>query len=153
MVNVALCLVIVGQIFIGTLVWAGAVAAFWVNALAVLGRRRRTVIDRVAGTVVVRPVVRARVPAHAVELALKTSDIAQVASLQGAEFAFVVARIAPKAFITGKVVCDAAQATGHQARESADVVMASALNSRVGQRAPALGTAGARLARQAWIEG
>ena len=51
---VACILLLEGQPIVGVLCWLIAVVAFWGNAFPLLGRRRRTLSDRVAGTVVVR---------------------------------------------------------------------------------------------------
>src|SRR4051794_31057342 len=69
----ALAVVTIGQLSIGGLLVAAAVAAFWLNKLVLLGPRRRTLVDRMAGTVVVRSArftrdVPALVPGTAVSL-------------------------------------------------------------------------------------
>ncbi len=43
-----------GQVLLSVLIWLIAVTAFWGNALPVLGRRRRTMNDRMLGTIAVR---------------------------------------------------------------------------------------------------
>lgn len=50
----ALAVVTIGQLSIGGLLVAAAVMAYWLNLLLLLGPRRRTLVDRFAGTVVVR---------------------------------------------------------------------------------------------------
>ncbi|GIH11630.1 hypothetical protein Rhe02_96970 [Rhizocola hellebori] len=126
LVSVALVLVVVGQFFLGMLVWAAAVVAFWINALAVLGRRRRTIIDRMSGTVVVRRALVARVPGGAVELALRTTQLARVAGQAGAAQAGELGRSASRA--AGDLVRGGAQALAGSAP------IQQALNSAIGQR-------------------
>jgi uncharacterized RDD family membrane protein YckC len=50
----ALAVVTIGQLSIGGLLVTAAVLAFWLNLVMLLGPRRRTMVDRFAGTVVVR---------------------------------------------------------------------------------------------------
>jgi hypothetical protein len=54
LLGVAFVLITIGQIFLGGLLWAVAVAAFWLSALAAIGPRRRTLVDRFSGTTVIR---------------------------------------------------------------------------------------------------
>ena len=51
---VALVALLVGEFRIAALLVAVAVAAFWINACVVVGPRRRTIVDRLCGTVLVR---------------------------------------------------------------------------------------------------
>jgi RDD family len=50
----ACCLLLGGDLILAVLCWMAAVAAFWANVLPLLGKRRRTVADRIAGTTVSR---------------------------------------------------------------------------------------------------
>ena len=55
---------------------AAATIAFGINALTLLGPRRRTVVDRLAGTVVVRTALYATAARQTVEAGRKVSTVA-----------------------------------------------------------------------------
>lgn len=50
--SLACCVLLSGQVVLSVLCWMAAVAAFWANALPVLGRRRLSLADLAAGTAV-----------------------------------------------------------------------------------------------------
>jgi hypothetical protein len=140
---VALVLVTVGQLTLGSIVWGAAVIAFWMNALSALGGRHRTVIDRVSGTVVVRSALYA-------QAAERTGEIVR----RGSEAAVGASRATAQAAVTaGRATADAAAVAGQLAREGAEAFAKSApvqqvLSSRAAQQAQAIGAAGADKARE-----
>jgi hypothetical protein len=91
LVSTAFIVVAIGQFRIGMLIWAVAVAAFWLNAFAALGRRHRTIVDRISGTTVVRTAMYAKVADTTAEIAVaatrKTADLAIAAKDKTADFA------------------------------------------------------------------
>ncbi len=133
---VALVTMVVGQFTLGVGLWGIAVLAFWANALAAVGPSRRTIIDRMAGAVVVRRGLYA-VAAHAVSA---------TASIAGR-------RAADAALTAGRVVSDAAAVTGDLAHLGVAALARTAplrqvLDSPAIAQAQAISTAGAERARE-----
>lgn len=91
LVGTAFIVVTIGQFRIGMLIWAVAIAAFWLNAFTALGRRHRTIVDRISGTTVVRTALHAKVADTTTEIAgaatRKTAEIAAAATHKTAEIA------------------------------------------------------------------
>jgi uncharacterized RDD family membrane protein YckC len=154
LVSIALIVVTIGEISIGGLFWVVAVVAFWINVLAALGPRRRTIVDRLARTVVVRRALHAEVAERTVDLARRTSDVAVAAGRKSSDIAITTRRkTSETAVAAGRATSDAAVVAGQVAREGAEALMRSVpvqqvLNSRAGQQSQALGAAGADRARQ-----
>jgi uncharacterized RDD family membrane protein YckC len=102
LVGVAFVLITIGQIFLGGLLWAVAIAAFWLSALAAISPRRRTLVDRFSGTTVIRRGLYA-------ELATRTTAAAITAGRHTSEVASLAARRASEAAVAaGRAVTDAA---------------------------------------------
>lgn len=165
LVGVAFAAITIGHFYIGLTVWAIALVAFWVNAFMLLGPRRRTLVDRVAGTVVVRTALYAHAVERAAEVGRRMSDAAIAARGHTSGLAITAGRTASEAATTagqktseaaisaGRITSDAAAVAGQLAREGAEAIARSApvqqtLNSRAGQQVQALGAAGADRARQ-----
>jgi uncharacterized RDD family membrane protein YckC len=164
-VSLAFAIVVFGELTIGLFIWGIAVLAFWLNAFAALGPRRRTIVDRLSGTVVVRRALSTEVAQVAIEATRTTSDAAVAATRRGSELAVTAGRTTSQAAVTagrstsqaavtaGRATADAAAVAGQLAREGAEAAVRSApvqqvLNSRAAQQAQSLGTAGADKARQ-----
>jgi uncharacterized RDD family membrane protein YckC len=108
LVGFGLALAVYGEFTFGVLVLFAATVVWWVNLLLALGSRHRTVVDRVAGTSVLRGELYAQVAARSAELARRssaaaittgrrTTDAAVVAGRMGADAAAVAAQMAAEA--------------------------------------------------------
>ncbi len=140
LVSVGLAVITVGYLAIGAMVWVLGVVAFWANLSTMVGPRRRTVADRLAGTVVVRTALYATAAGQAADLGRRVSA-ATVG--QGPVIATAVVQR----------TADTAGAAGRLAREGAGAVARSAPVQRAiewqpGPQAQALGAAGVERARQ-----
>ncbi|WP_196279061.1 RDD family protein [Catellatospora vulcania] len=89
LLGIAFVLLITGPRIVGLSLWAAAIVAFWFNLLSALGARRRTLVDLVTGTAVVRTTVYADAAARAAVLARRTSDAAVTAARRTSEAATV----------------------------------------------------------------
>jgi uncharacterized RDD family membrane protein YckC len=148
LVGVALLLIAVGQFSIGLMLWAVAILAFWVNALSALGPRGRTVIDRLARTIVVRASLHTR----AAELTAETHPAVAAGRRGSAVVAAAGRRATALAAGAAHRASDALGVAGHLARQGAEAVAGSdgvqhALDSPVGQRVRAMGADGVDHAR------
>jgi uncharacterized RDD family membrane protein YckC len=162
----ALAVVTIGQLSIGGLLVTAAVLAFWLNLVMLLGPRRRTMVDRFAGTVVVRS---ARFGAAAVTgPAAVSSWPASVPALRPADPPRALTSEPPATGPSatgpsatgpsatgraGQAAADAAAVAGQLARERAESIARSrpvqqALNSPTGQRAQELGARASDSARR-----
>ncbi|WP_212832051.1 RDD family protein [Catellatospora sp. TT07R-123] len=108
--------VFVNSPLLGVLVWAVAVVAFWGNLLAAFGRRRRTVVDLISGTRVVRTRMYAALAAGAADLARRAAEAAVTAGRQTSGLAVAA----------GQVTVDLGTVAGQGAREGAQAVAGSA---------------------------
>ncbi len=145
LVGVALAAITLGHFYIGGAIWGLAVVAFWINAFVLLGPRRRTLVDRLAGTVVVRTAIYKDVAerVRALEVSRRTTDAALAVRDQTSDLAVA----------TGRMTFDAAAVAGQLVREGAGAIVGNttlqqALNSRAGQQAQAITAAGAGKARE-----
>ncbi|WP_433604917.1 RDD family protein [Dactylosporangium sp. CA-139114] len=120
LVGIGLALAVYGEFSFGVLVLAVATVVWWVNLLPAFGPRHRTLVDRAAGTVVLRRALYAQVAARAAELARRTSGAALVAG-QRASGAAVVAgqRASGAAVVAGRMSADAAVVAAQVAAEAA----------------------------------
>jgi len=154
LVGVAVALAIIGHLYLGAILWLVAVIAFWANAFTAFGPRRRSLVDRLAGTVVVRTRLYAQVAERGIDVGRRISDAALAARDQGSGLPAAAGhRAVAAAGAAGRMTSDAAAVAGRLAREGAAAIPRSApvqqaLNSRAGQQAQALGAAGADRARQ-----
>ncbi|MFB9447208.1 RDD family protein [Dactylosporangium vinaceum] len=97
LVGFGLALAVYGELVAGVLVLVAATVVWWVNLLPALGSGRRTLVDRLAGTVVIRRELYSQVAAHTAQLARRTSGAAVVAGRMGADAAVVAAQVAAEA--------------------------------------------------------
>ncbi|GAA3454021.1 hypothetical protein GCM10018962_58540 [Dactylosporangium matsuzakiense] len=97
LVGFGLALAVYGELVAGVLVLVAATVVWWVNLLPALGSGRRTLVDRLAGTVVIRRELYSQVAAHTAQLARRTSGAAVVAGRMGADAAAVAAQVAAEA--------------------------------------------------------
>lgn len=172
LVAVAFIMTTLGYFTIGMAVWAGAVAAFWVNAITLLGRRRRSLVDRIAGTAVIRTALfthaadRVIGSFHAVSgvattgrqqattLAASAGYTASATGRRTSDASGATARAAAgTASAAGRAATDAAAVAGQLAREGTHAIITHAsvqhaLQSPAGQQALALGVVGSDQARR-----
>ncbi|MEV0456660.1 RDD family protein [Catellatospora methionotrophica] len=120
---VAFVLVITGPRIVGLALWAAAIAAFWLNLVGAVGVRRRTLIDRVTGTAIVRTTVYADAAARAAVLARRTSAAAAAAGRRTSDAAAIAARRTSDA---ATVAADAAAVAAQMAFEGTATLAASA---------------------------
>jgi hypothetical protein len=141
--------VAVGQFAFGVLVWLVAVAAFWLNALVGL-RGRRTLADRIAGTVVIRTGMYAKAAERTKAIARGTADAAAGVVEQ--------ARTVPREAVQRALTSSAGQqalAMGvigvDRAREQVQTIGAAGAGKarQAGQQAQALGAVGVDRVREA----
>jgi len=164
-IAVALTLFVLGQFFLGALAWTAALALFWLDLLVALAPARRTLIDRLTGTVVVRRNLYAAIGQQTAGLTRRASAAAVAASRQTASVAASAGQtlavaatsaghaVAEAATSAGLVLVDAAAVTGNIARQGAQHIVHSApvqgvLESRAGQRAQEIGAAGVERAKE-----
>jgi uncharacterized RDD family membrane protein YckC len=149
LVSVALLIIALGQFSIGLMLWAVAILVFWINALSALGPRGRTVIDRLAGTIVVRASLQTR----AAELTDETTHTAVAGERRNPAVVAAAGRRATAiATSAAHRASDAFGVAGQLARQGAEAVAGSdgvqhALESHVGQRVRAMGADGVDHAR------
>lgn len=154
LVGVALVLMLFGLFRVGALLWGAAVILFWLDVLAVLGRSRRTLIDRLAGTAVVRTSAYATaargIAAGAATVGRHGAALMAAATRAATEVTTAAGR---GALATGRAISDAAAVTGDLARQGADALTRStavrqALDSEAAAQAQAIAASGAERARQ-----
>jgi len=136
LIGVALAATTLGHLYTAVTIWAVALVGFWINAFTLLGPRRRTIVDRLAGTVVIRSSAIAQVAERVrnLEAGRGFADRALAARDQASALAVTA----------GQLTFDAATTAGQLARESTGAIAAS----RTAQHAQALGVIGADKARQ-----
>jgi hypothetical protein len=135
LLSLALAALTVGQFTVAVVFGALAVAAFWLNVLVLLGRHRRTMVDRLTGTAMVRTAL------HGPSAATRPGEAGQAARPGEVGQA---ARPGEVGQAAARLTVDAAAAAGQLARERAEAIARSAsvqqaLNSRSGQRVRAFG--------------
>lgn len=154
LLSVALVVIAIGGFAIGALVWGIAVVAFWINALTLLGPRRRTLVDRVSGTSVVRRGLYAQVAAQSSALARSAVDTTAAAGRRSSDVAAAAGRRTSEAAASaGRLASDAAAVAGQAARQGVEALtrtapVQQALNSRAAKQAQVVGAAGADQARR-----
>ncbi|WP_433089168.1 RDD family protein [Dactylosporangium sp. CA-052675] len=122
LVGIGLALAVYGEFSFGVLVLAVATVVWWVNLLPAFGPRHRTLVDRAAGTVVVRRALYAQVAARAAELARRTSGAALVAGQRASGAALVVGqRASGAAVVAGQRASGAAVVAGRMSADAAVV--------------------------------
>jgi RDD family protein len=170
----ALTVVVIGQLSIGALLVAAAVAAFWLNWLTLLAPRRRTLVDRLAGTTVIRsarltpalatpaaPTSMAVEPPPALTDEPSPAALPWTTSLPAAQLPAAAepagtwpTAVGPSALgRAGQAAADAAAVAGQLARDGAESIARSqqvqqALNSATAQRAQELGSRATDSARR-----
>lgn len=153
-IAMALLLMVLGMFQFGAIAWGAAVALFWLDAFVAFGRRRRTLIDRLAGATVVRTSVYASVAgvvaAGAVSASRHGATLATAAVRTAAEATSAAGR---GAVVAGRALSDAAAVSGDLARQGAEALAGSApvrqaLDSRTAAQAQAIAAAGAERARE-----
>jgi RDD family protein len=158
----ALILLATGEFMVGLLVGVAALVAFCLNIVMAVGPRRRTLVDRLAGTVVIPAGSYAEAVRRATALARRASDVADglgvpaeaarrwagAAAGTGRGYAGRVARVATAAGRTGiDTVADRlARARAEALPRGASVPQL--LGSRAVERAQGLGVAGTERARR-----
>jgi hypothetical protein len=154
LLGVALFAVVLGQFGAGIALWGIAVLAFWLNALPAVGPSRRTIVDRLAGTVVVRTSMYADLAERTAGLARGASITAASVGRKASDIAEAAGRRTSRTAITaGQSLADAAAVAGDLARQGAEAVTGSTqvqqiLNSQAAQQAQAIGAVGVDRARQ-----
>ncbi|MER7282763.1 RDD family protein [Dactylosporangium sp. NPDC000244] len=122
LVGIGLALAVYGEFSFGVLVLAVATLVWWVNLLPAFGPRHRTLVDRAAGTVVVRRALYAQVAARTAELARRTSGAALVAGQRASGAALVAGqRASGAAVVAGQRASGAAVVAGRMSADAAAV--------------------------------
>lgn len=109
LVALGFAILLYGQLELGALTLVAAIVAWCVNVLPVFGPRHRTVVDRLAGTIVVRRAFYAQVAAQTAALARRSSGAAVVAGQRGAVVAAATGRrTSDAAVVAARMGADAA---------------------------------------------